>query len=330
MKDIQLLGLGNGLVDFQYELSDAEFAKLGLSRGEMRLVEDDVQSEILKSLAGKAMNRCSGGSAANTIIAFSQLGGKAAYKTVVGDDEFGRFYAEEFKKLGIILSAQTIAKTATGTCVVLITPDSERTMHTCLAATALFTEKNIDEELIKRAEWLYIEGYKFSNPSGTKAVFKAMEYAKLHHTKVAVTFSDTFITDNFKANLDRVVNDSELVFCNEAEALSFTGKATLDEAMDFFADRSQNVVITMGAQGSQILWNRKKQQIDAYPANLVDTTGAGDVFAGAFMYGLIDTNSLRIAGRLASSAGAKVVSQLGARVASGLTEIKTSIYNLNK
>jgi hypothetical protein len=167
MKDIQLLGLGNGLVDLQYELSDVEFAKLGLRRGEMRLVGDDVQSEILKSLASKPMHRCSGGSAANTIIAFSQLGGKAAYKTVLGDDEFGRFYEQEFKKLGIVLNAQTIPQKATGTCAVLITPDSERTMHTSLAATALFTEANIDEELIKRSEWLYIEGYKFSNPSGT-------------------------------------------------------------------------------------------------------------------------------------------------------------------
>lgn len=329
MKDIQLLGLGNGLVDLQYELNEAEFDGLGLRKGEMRLVSDDEQAKLLKQFAGKSMNLCSGGSAANTIIAFSQLGGKAAYKTVLGDDEFGRFYEKEFQELGIALKAQISVEKPTGTCAVFITPDSERTMHTCLAATALFTEKNIDEDLIKRSEWLYIEGYKFSEPSSTKAIFKAMEFAKLHHTKVAVTFSDTFITDNYKANLDRVVNDSELVFCNEAEALSFTGKASVDDALGFFADRSQNVVITLGSQGSVILWNRKEQYIDVYPAKPIDTTGAGDVFAGAFMYGLIDTNSLRIAGRLASAAGAKVVSQLGARIKSGLGEIKSSIYNLN-
>ncbi len=143
MKDIQLCGLGNGLVDMQYEVPEAELAQIGLRKGEMLLVESDAQKKVLELYANRQHNRCSGGAAANTVICFTQLGGKSAYKTVLGNDELGQFYAQEFLDLGITLRAEMLDDYPTGTCFVFITPDSERTMHTSLGATAFFAPKHI-------------------------------------------------------------------------------------------------------------------------------------------------------------------------------------------
>ncbi len=327
MKSIQLLGFGNGLVDLQYELDELEFSQIGLRKGEMVLVGIEQQNEMLKRMANKPMNRCSGGSAANTIIAFSQLGGKAAYKTVIGNDEFGRFYESEFRELGIILKTTVSDKLPTGTCIVLITPDSERTFNTCLAATAEFSEGNVDEDLIARSEWIYFEGYKFSEESSTRAIFKMLDLAKKHNTKIAVTFSDTFVTEFFKGPLSQVAENSDLIFCNETEALSYWDVGTVNEAFVFFERNNLNAVITLGASGSMIITGSERIFIEPHRVKAVDTTGAGDVFAGAFLYGLINTGSLLVAGELASAAGARVASQMGARIKSGLSDLKEVIYS---
>jgi len=327
MKDIQLLGFGNGLVDLQYELSEHEFSQIGLRKGEMVLVDIEQQSKMLHLMANKPMNRCSGGSAANTIIAFSQLGGKAAYKTVIGNDDFGRFYESEFRELGIVLKTSVSEKLPTGTCVVLITPDSERTLNTCLAATAEFSVDNIDEELIARSEWIYFEGYKFSEESSTQAIFKMLELAKKHNTKIAVTFSDTFITELFRDSLSKVAESSDLIFCNENEAITYWNVLTVNEAADLFERNNLNAVITLGASGSMIIHGQERILIEPQKVHAIDTTGAGDVFAGAFLYGLLDSGSLKVSGELASAAGARVVSQMGARVKSGFSDLKEYIYS---
>lgn len=313
-KDLDLCGLGNALVDLQCEVSDSEFKKLGFERGSMNLIDLDKQKKIMSALKDKKFNRCSGGSAANTIIAYSQFGGKAAYKTILGKDEFGDFYANEFKELGIELSAEQLNTAPTGTCLVLITPDSERTMLTFLGATSNFAEDNVDEEVIARSEWLYVEGYKFSEESGTKAVYKAVELAKKHKTKIAVTFSDGFITDIFHSQLEHVVNNADLIFCNETEAMSYTKTENMNEAFGKLSGICPNLAVTKGADGSLIKWDGKKYEIPVYPANLKDTTGAGDMYAAGFFYGIVKTSSPEKAGSLGAIASAKVVSQLGARL----------------
>ncbi len=324
-KDIELVGLGNGLVDLMFEVSDSELNDLNLKKGEMLLVDTSKQDPVLNLFSGRAQYQCSGGSAANTIIAFSQLGGKSAYKTVLGNDEFGKFYANEFEQLGIHLNADFVDEFPTGTCVVLITPDTERTMHTALGATALFNENHITEDVIARAEWLYIEGYKFSEESSTKAIFRALDHAKKYNTKIAVTFSDVFITNLFKDNLRKVVEASDLVFCNAQEAMSFTNTEDTESAFLALENICPNVIVTDGKNGSNIKWNNEIHKIPSYKANPLDTTGAGDMFAGAFFYGLLRTNSAKIAGHLASYAASVIVSQFGARIKGDMNLVKRKI-----
>jgi sugar/nucleoside kinase (ribokinase family) len=313
-KDLNLCGLGNGLVDLQFEATDEEIISFGLKPGEMKLVDTKAQDDVLSKLGGRQSHKCSGGSAANTIIAFSKFGGKAAYKTVLGNDEYGKFYASEFKEMGIELIAPLLDSEPTGLCVVLITPDSERTMHTSLGATSKFGTEHISEELIARSEWLYIEGYKFSEPSSTEAIYKAIEIAKKYNTKIAVTFSDVFITEYFREHVRKVVEKSELVFCNENEALSFTQTGDVDTAFVEIRKLCPNVVITKGGDGSLVGWGNDVFIIPAYKTIPVDSTGAGDMLAAGFLYGVILHGSPIFGGHLASFSASKVVSQFGARL----------------
>lgn len=332
MKDIQLFGMGNGLVDLQYNISEETMADFGMLKGEMHLIDDQERSRIIHYFKDYKYNICSGGSAANSIIAFSQLGGKAAYSTVLGDDMFGNFYASEFSQLGIILDADLLPGKSTGTCYVFIAPDSERTMLTYLGATALFSKKNVSEELIKRSQWIYIEGYKFSQESSTEAVNYAIDLAKKHNTKIAFTFSDVFITENFRTKVEEAFAQADLVFCNENEARSFTGETDFEKAKNSIFNRIYGAVITKGSEGSIIKYGNDIIEIPPYPAKPIDSTGAGDMFAGAFLYGLIQENDLTFAGHLASLCGAKIVSKLGARMdedfVSIVNEIKQITSNL--
>jgi len=332
MKDIQLFGMGNGLVDLQYNISEETMADFGMKKGEMHLIDDQERSRIIHYFKDYKYNICSGGSAANSIIAFSQLGGKAAYATVLGDDLFGNFYASEFSQLGIILNAELLPDKSTGNCYVFIAPDSERTMLTYLGATALFSKKNVSEELIKRSEWIYIEGYKFSQDSSTDAVYYAIELAKKYNTKVAFTFSDVFITENFRSKVQKAFEQADLIFCNENEAKSFSGYSDFEKAKKSIFDNINGAVITKGAEGSIIKYGNEIIEIPPYPARPIDSTGAGDMFAGAFLFGLIQENDLTFAGHLASLCSAKIVSKLGARMDedynSIVNEIKTILSKI--
>ena len=325
-KDIDLCGLGNGLVDIQFEIPDKDLERLSLRKGEMRLTQGENPIEIMAAFNDKRPFKCSGGSGANSVIAFSALGGKAAYSTVLGNDELGRFYANEFEELNIELKSKFLDEMQTGTCFVFVTPDSERTMLTSLGATATFSEEHLDEDFIKRAKWLYIEGYKFSEQNSTEAIEIAIDLAKKYDTKIAVSFSDLFIIENHREKLEKVTAASDLIFCNEQEAVSFTGENNGEKAFNKLNSEHQNAVVTFGKEGSMIAFDNKIYKIPAYPVQAVDTTGAGDMFAGVFLWGLMYENDIKKAGHLASYASARVVSQLGARLKENLKEIRNKLF----
>lgn len=327
MKDIELCGLGNGLVDLQFMVNDEDLLNAQLKKGAMVLIDIESRNNLLKDFSHKEFHKVSGGSAANTIICFAQLGGKGAYKTVLGKDDFGSFYANEFRELGITLNSEHIDTAPTGICVVFITPDSERTLYTCLAATDDFGIKNINEDIIARSEWLYIEGYKFTNPKSTEAIFKAIEIAKLNNTKIAVTFSDSFITELFNENLTKVVELSDLVFCNETEAISFTNAENSEEAFSKLCQIAKNVAVTFGASGSKIMWEGKLYDIPAYKVSPIDTTGAGDSYAGAFFYGMIKHGDPMISGHLASYISSQIVAQMGPRAKFDMQVARDKVLN---
>ncbi len=324
-KNIKLCGIGNGIVDMQYKISEEELCSIAIPKGEMRLIDEEKQKQLFKKLSHIKPHISSGGSATNTIDAFAKYGGKAAFLTCVGDDDNGRFYYHQLKELGIDYKDNTIANTPTGACFVLITPDTERTMLTSLAASSHFAEQNISGELIAASEWLYLEGYMFSETDAVQAIHKAVSIAQKHNTKIALTMSDAFIIELFRDRLQPVIEKADLIFCNNKEAATFAGTANHDEAVKYMLQYCPNVVTTKGKDGADVIFGGKHYSVDAFAINEVDATGAGDMFAGAFMYGMICLKDIEIAARLASYASAQTVAQLGPRYNGSFDELLASI-----
>ncbi|MEY3385726.1 MAG: hypothetical protein RIR53_537 [Bacteroidota bacterium] len=322
-----LSGIGNALVDLEYRVTEDELATFGVQKGAMTLTDADRQREIIAQLGQRDVHRCSGGSAANSIIAFAQFGGKGAYCSVLGGDHYGDFYASEFRELGIELSAASIKGETTGTCLVMITPDSERTLNTTLAVNAAFDRTHIREDVIRSSEWIYIEGYKLTDDNGAEAVDLALFHARKHGTSVAVSCSDGFIVDVFGDRLRSVLAHADLVFCNEREATALAGAEDGDEAFAALSSRFRNVVVTKGAEGSRVLWNGTTASAAAYAVTPVDATGAGDMYAGAFLYGVLHRYHPEYAARLASYASAQVVAQYGARLKASHIEVRDTILS---
>ncbi len=325
MKNILLTGIGNALVDLEYRVTDAELASFGVNKGAMTLTEPSRQHDMIQALGERDVHRCSGGSAANTIIAFAQFGGSAAYASLLGADHFGNFYASEFKDLGIVLNAEQVSGATTGSCLVLITPDSERTLNTTLAINTDFSPRHVDENLIKASEWVYIEGYKLTDDNGAEAVDHALFYAKKHNTRVAISCSDGFIIDVFGDRLRSVLQRADLVFCNEREGTGLAQTDSVHDAYNYLVATYPNAVLTAGAEGSRVRWNGLDAQIPAYKVQPVDTTGAGDMYAGAFLYGVLHRHHPEHAGRLASYASAQVVAQYGARLRASHIDVRDTV-----
>ena len=328
-KTIQLCGIGNGLVDMQFRVSDAIIEQFpNRPKGEMRLVDELEQITIIDLLKNVVPNRCSGGAATNTLYAFAGFGGKGAYLTAVGNDGNGKYYYNELANVGIKYKNNIIPNKNTGTCLVLITPDGERTMLTCLAASQDFVVEHIDEEIIASSEWLYLEGYKFSETTGVESILKSIEIAKNNDTKIAITASDVFVINTFRDDFMTTLSKSDLIFCNDNEAKAITNMSNTDEAFEKLKQLCKNVVMTMGSSGSMAFIENKKYVFSAVPTSVIDTTGAGDMYAGAFLYGMLNfdgENKIEKAGKLASLSSTAIVSQLGARYSGNLKKLIASV-----
>jgi sugar/nucleoside kinase (ribokinase family) len=318
MKEFQLCGLGNALVDIFVELSDEEFATLGFERGTMRLVELAEQKVLLERFKDREPRLVSGGSVANSTIAFSQLGGKAAFIGCVGDDRYGLFYKTEFDELDIDFGNPVLVNESTGTCVCVITPDAERTMRTCLAVSSHLAARHVVEEHIKEADWLFIEGYVFANPhTGQGAIRQALRLAKKHGTRVAVTCSEAFIVHGFGDAFHAALEQTDLLFCNATEAGAVTGAQTAAEAFGKLKGMVPSAVVTDGANGAFVRHAGVEAHVPAFPCEPVDLTGAGDMLAGAFLYGITHEVDPRKAARAACFLAMKVITQVGARLHHG-------------
>lgn len=320
MREYQLCGLGNAIVDIFVEVNDADMAALGFERGTMRLVELDEQKGLLDRFHAREPRLVSGGSVANSTIAFSQLGGSAAFIGCVGDDRYGLFYATEFEELDIDIGNPVIVGESTGTCVCLITPDAERTMRTCLAVSSHLAERHVDEERIKNSDWLFIEGYVFANPAtGQTAIRKAIELAKKHGTKIAVTCSEAFIVEVFGDAFREALAQADLLFCNETEgcAVAGGGVKTAEAAFAELKKKVPSVVVTAGPQGAYVRHDGVEAHVPAFPCDPKDLTGAGDMLAGAFLYGLAHGVPADKALRAGCFLSMKVITQVGARLHHG-------------
>ena len=313
-KKFDVYGIGNALVDVQFQVSEQALQDLGLNKGSVRLVDTPEQHRLLDSCKHLPPHRASGGSAANSMIALAQLGGRAAYGCLVGDDEQGRFYFDEMQSLSVRLHTPPISGQPTGTCIILITPDAERTMNTSLGANGVFAVEHVTEDALKQATWLYLEGYLFSTPGGRAAVRRAIELAKKHRVKISLTFSDRFIIETFGAALRAAVAECDLVFANEQEAGAYVGKERAEDIFALFQDSAPHVVMTRDKHGAWGNVGGTAFQVDAFPVHALDVTGAGDMFAGAFLYAITHNYTAEDAARLACLLSSKVVSQLGPRL----------------
>ena len=321
MKQFKLCGLGNPLVDIFLELSDPDFASLGFERGTTRLVEIEEQKALLQRYQTHEPKLVSGGSVANSIIAFSQLGGDAAFIGCVGDDRYGLFYASEFEELGIDLGNPIIVNEATGTCICIVTPDAERTMRTCLAVASHLSARHVDEQRIKNSEWLFIEGYVFANPeTGQTAIREAIGLAKQHKTKIAITCSEAFIPQFFSDAFNEAIDQADLLFCNEAEACSLSDARNAEEAFSKLKGRVPSLVVTNGPHGAYIRHGGFEGLIPSFPCEPKDLTGAGDMFAGAFLFGITHGVPVDKSARAAGYLSQKVILQIGARLHHGTRE----------
>jgi sugar/nucleoside kinase (ribokinase family) len=318
MKEFQICGLGNAIVDIFLEVSEAEFAELGFERGGMRLVEQADQKSVLERYQKHEPKLVSGGSVANSIIAFSQLGGQAAFIGCVGDDRYGLFYSNEFEELGIDIGNPIIVNEETGTCLCIITPDAERTMRTCLAVSSHLAARHVDADRVSKSDWLFIEGYVFANPeTGQTAIREAIRIAKANGTKVAITCSDAFVVNVFGDALREALKQTDLFFCNETEACAVTGASTAEDAFNKLIESIPSVVVTNGPHGAYVRHGSVKTHVPAFPSQPKDLTGAGDMFAGAFLYGITHGVSPEKAARGAAFLSHKVITQIGARLHHG-------------
>ena len=315
-----VFGIGNALVDMEFTVTDDFIKDNNIEKGLMTLVEEDAQNKLMGALIssnGEHFKRQCGGSAANSIIAVSQLGGKSFYAFKVAGDETGEFYLTDMNDNGVETknSKTNLPQGTTGKCMVMVSPDAERTMHTYLGITASLDDEQIDEAALRDSKWLYVEGYLVASPTGQVAAMKAIELAKSFGVKTSLTMSDPNMVSFFKDNMSALIgNGVDLIFCNEIEAFSFTDTENLDEAMDKLKKFASSFVITRGNEGAVIWDGEKRIDIRAFETKAIDSNGAGDMFAGAFLFGVTNGLSFEQAGTLASLASSKVVSQFGPRL----------------
>lgn len=321
-------GVGNALVDVQAQVSDNTLAETGFDKGIMTLVDDGQQKSVLAHLNGLPLNRCAGGSAANTIVGVADFGGKAAYVGKVAADEVGEFFLQDMRNMGVTIEVSPASDGQTGTCAVLITEDAQRTMLTNLGVSATLTEADIDEDELKQSKYVYVEGYLLTGETTKAAAYKAIELAKKNDVKVAFTASDPFLVNMIRDEIWNLVEGPvDLFFCNEEEAKSLTGETDPIACAARIHEHAENVAMTLGPNGSIIMHGGEAIAIEGVSVAAIDTTGAGDMYAGGLLYGITNGMSWKQAGHLASHAAARIVSQLGARMERRFTpeEIKELI-----
>ena len=318
MKTIDVIGIGNALVDQEFEVSEDFLQKHDLKKGMMELIDEDAQNTLIAELSqlGELKKQSGGGSAANSLVAFAQFGGKAYYCCKVADDEAGMFYRQDLERIGIETSLhQQKNQGTTGRCLVMVTPDAERTMRTHLGITADLSTVEIDDHAIAAADYLYIEGYLITSEIARGAIQHAKKVARENNIKLVMTCSDPAMVKFFRSGIDEILDGGvDLMFCNREEAELLTGKDDPQAALSVLLEQADTVAITLGKDGAVIANRERQVHIPGVPVEAIDTNGAGDMFAGAMLYGLTRNMSLEDAGRLASHASAELVTKFGARL----------------
>lgn len=316
-KRYHVFGIGNALVDIEVEVTPDELVAMGVEKGVMTLIDEARHQELLAHLTGNQHSRACGGSAANTMIGIAQLGGKAFYTCKVAKDETGDFYFADLVRQGVETNLASMERPegVTGKCLVMVTPDADRTMNTFLGITSDIGPENIQLEALKASEYVYVEGYLVSAPIAFEGAKTCLRLAREHGVKTAVSFSDPAMAMYFRDNLIALTAEPvDLLFCNEQEAMLFAGVGDLDAACEHLKTVARRFAVTLGPKGARIFDGERYIAVAPHPVKAIDTNGAGDLFAGAFLAAICQGKDEATAGRLASFASARLVTKFGPRL----------------
>ena len=309
---MKILGIGNAIVDVICKVNDSFIIKNGLTKSTMKLIFDENEFKNLLSNL-KIEKTISGGSVANSIVGISQLGNKVGFIGKVSDDEFGNKYEEGLKKENVeYIYSKKRESLPTGTCLILVTPDSERTMCTFLGTAGKINEKDINSDAIKQSEIIFLEGYLWDEGEPKKAFDKAINSAN----KVAMSLSDQFCVDRHKLHfLELVKNKLDITFANEQEITSLIDARNFEEVINFSKELNKLIVITRGEKGAIAIKGEKAVECDVQKnLNIIDLTGAGDLFAAGFLHGYVNKLSIKESLEKGTQMSSKVIQQIGARL----------------
>lgn len=320
--ELDVVGVGNAIVDVLAQASDEFLAKNGLAKGSMTLI-DEARAEELYASMGPGLE-ASGGSAANTMAGLAFFGGKPAYIGRVCNDQLGEIFSHDMRASGVAFSVPpATGGPSTARCLILVTPDAQRTMNTYLGACVNLGPEDIDESLVRRGKVLYLEGYLWDKPKAKEAFIKAARIAAAAGRKVALSLSDSFCVSRHRASFrELVAHHVDVLFANEAEIKALYETDSFDEAARRARADADLVALTRGALGSVLLTAKEQVEISAERIDkVIDTTGAGDLYAAGVLYGITHGESLARAGRRGSIAAAEIISHYGARPESDLREL---------
>lgn len=321
-----VVAVGNALVDVLAQASDEFILRQkelhGMEKGAMTLIEEARAVELYAQMGPGV--ETSGGSAGNTMAGFASFGGKGGFIGKTGSDDLGKIFRHDLRALGIAFDTQPLAVgPATGRCLILVTPDAQRTMNTFLGASVELGADDIDEDLIASAKVTYLEGYLFDREQAKQAFIRAAELAHENGHRVALSLSDPFCVDRHRSDFLRLVeNHVDILFANEEEIKSLYMQNDFDDAMNAVSANVEIAALTRSEKGAVILSGGQRTNIAAAPvAKVVDTTGAGDQFAAGFLYGFTEGKSLETCGKLGALAAAEVIQHIGPRPARALAEL---------
>ena len=326
MSHYDIYAIGNALVDSEYEVSDALLQKMGVDKRHMTLIDTPRRAELLHHVKAITPRQTGGGSAGNTVVALAQLGGKAFYSCKVAHDDLGDFYVKDLQTRGVDtnLNHTRAQDGQTGSCMVLVTPDAERSMCTFLGVSAELNDQALHPHDIAKSKIYYMEGYLAASPTGLSAALQGRKIAKDAGVALALTLSDVSMIQFCKAGLDAMLGEGvDYLFCNQEEAQVWCGSEDLNVVKNKLQNLAKIVCLTRGPDGSEIITAEQTWHVPADKVKAIDTNGAGDMFAGAFLYAISRGYSPDKAANLGNHAAAAVVSQHGNRLTLGqLSTIK--------
>ena len=309
-----VVGIGNAIVDIIGHCDDAFLAQHGAPKGHMRLVDAHVATKLYDAM-GPAVE-ISGGSAANAMVGIASFGGRAAFIGKVADDEFGRIFAHDIRASGVAFDTPpALGGAPTARSLILVTPDGERTMNTFLGVSPELNRGEVDDTVVRAAQIVYLEGYLFDRPEAKEAFRQAAEIATKADRKVALSLSDSFCVGRHRAEFLALIRSHiDILFANEREITALYETGSFDEAVRRVQTDTALAVLTRSAKGSVVVANGSALSIPAEPVmQVVDATGAGDLYAAGFLFGVATGCKLEVAAQLASLAAAEIISHIGAR-----------------